>query len=287
MSKTPLTPYLNKMKQEKPLFYCELISDNHQLTPFVDKRMKHALDDMKSRNVQHVFFTGDITNNGFHFQFQTLFSLLNAYPFDYQFALGNHDTYHHFHEETLRIPPEVKQYVYRTQVYHKTNYKDLSVYVLNTQKPQEDNMYFQKNQLIWLDEQLKKDQKRWKLILCHHPFAYSHPRSEQRDMHIGFQNAQVLEVLRKYSGILYASGHLHNSYSMEALCMVEQIVCINVPGFEKVDAGDPVTQVGMTLSFYEDFVFFSFYDYKEKRRIDTVYYVFDFDKQSILKDYPL
>lgn len=285
MSDSTLTPYINRMNHEDPLFYCEVVSDNHQLSPFADKRMKQALDDMLHRDIRHVFFTGDLTNNGFRFQFQALFTLLKNYPFDYQFALGNHDTFHHFHEEALRIPPELKEYVYRQQVYHKTNYEHLSVYVLNTQKPQEDNMYFERNQLAWLDEQLAKDQKQWKLILCHHPLADSHPNSEQRSMHIGFQNAKLLDILRKYEGIVYASGHLHNSYTLNAMCQIEKIVCVNIPGFEKIDFGENRTQVTAVLSFYHDFLFLNFYDHKEHHIVDSVFYVYDFKKNCIIKEY--
>lgn len=281
-----LSSYVNRKNNEAPLFTCELISDNHQLYPYVDKRLKTVLDEMLNRDVRHVFFTGDLTNNGLSFQFQSLFKLLDTYPFDYQFALGNHDTFHRFHEQSLRTNETMNSHVYRQHVYHKTNYDAISIYVLNTQKPQEDNIYFERNQLLWLEEQLANDHKPWKLILCHQPLANSHPNSEDRTMHIGFQNAKLLSVLRKFKGIIYASGHLHNSYTLQSMCQVEDIVCINIPGFSKIDYGSKELGIGVSLSFYHTFIWMSFTQYAQHRMIDTVHYVYDKEKNCVLWDYP-
>ena len=287
MKSTKTSPYIHRMNNELPLFKCAMIADNHQLSPMMDKRLKKALESIANRDIHHVLFAGDITQHGTRFQLKAFFSLLKNYPYHYHIALGNHDTFHRFHEEALRIPPELELYAYQQQVYYKTVVKNMSIYVLNTQKPQEDNIYFQKDQLAWLAQELQQDTSLWKLILCHQPFADSHPFSEDRTMHIGFQNALLLDILKHHDDILFISGHLHNSYSLDALCLYHGIACLNVPGFDKIDHGINQAQIGVELSCYQDFLFIAFYDYGEDRMIDSVYYIYDRHLQQIWKEYSL
>lgn len=280
-----LTAYKNRMENEKPLFLCEGIADIHQLLPWTNLKLRTALDDIRERNITQVLFAGDLTNNGKRFQWIPFFHLLSDYHFHYEFALGNHDTFHRFQDSALRITPELKEHVYSQGIYHQTCYDAVSIYVLNTQKPQEDNLYFFEDQLTWLSNCLKQDHHPWKIVLCHHPFADSHPNSEDHAMHIGFQNSKLLRILNHHEDVVYLSAHLHNSYSLTSMRMFHGFACINIPPFSKSEYGVSQQQIGIELKFYQDFVSLRFRDYAAHRYIDSVSYIYDKHKKEVFQEY--
>ena len=55
-------------------------------------------------------------------------------------------------------------------------------------------------------------------------------------MHIGYQNAQLEKILLHHH-VIYISAHLHNSYSLPALYLNKDILCVNVPAFHQVEHG--------------------------------------------------
>ena len=283
--KKPEEIYRNRIQNEKPKLVFELMSDIHQMSPWKDKTLRNAFNDIMDRNQRYVFLLGDLTNNAYGFQFRSFFSQLNPYGFHHLIALGNHDTFHPNHDEALHIHPSLRRYVYREQVYYKEIIEDCSFYVLNTQKPQENNMYLEKDQLTWLDTELKKDTSQWKFILCHHPLADTHPGSEERGNHVGYQNGQ-LESILKHHHVMYLSGHLHNSYSHTAMCQKHDILCINTPSFHSIKRGIRKDQVGLEISIYSDFLYGRFRDYKEHRYLDSVAYIYEWKKQHLIVLHP-
>ena len=272
--KTPKEVYHQRIANEKPFITFEMLADIHQISCFKDKTLRRAFDDIKQRDIHYLFCLGDLTNNACFFQFRAFFSLLNPYGFHHLIALGNHDLYHAHHDESMRIDPTCKRYVYRHEVYYKEELKGCSFYVLNTQKPQKDNMYFEKDQLEWLQDDLNQDKNNWKFVLCHHPLANTHPGSERRDMHIGYQNAQLEKILLHHH-VIYISAHLHNSYSLPALYLNKDILCVNVPAFHQVEHGIKKDQVGMQIQVFTDFLYIRFYDHQEHRFLDSVTYIYD------------
>lgn len=284
--KKPEEVFKNRIKNEKPIVMAELLSDIHQTMPWKDKQLQLALNDIKDRNIPYLCLLGDLTNNAYGFQFQAFFSLLMPYGFHQLIALGNHDTFHPNLDEALHIHPLIKRHVLQQELYHKETIQQCSFYVLNTQKPQENNMYIEKDQFTWLEQELTKDRADWKFILCHHPLADTHPGSEDRSMHVGYQNAQLESILKGNPQIVYLSGHLHNSYSHTALCMKDDLLCINVPSFHQVQRGIRKEQIGLQLDLYHDFLHVRFRDYRQHQYLSSVSYIFDRKKRCIHTIYP-
>lgn len=272
--KTPKEVFYHRIENESPLITFELLSDIHQMSWRKDKTLKNAFEDMKNRDIQYLCFLGDLTNNAYGFQFHAVFSLLMPYGFHQLIALGNHDSFHPHHDEALRIHPTCKRYVYKNQVYYKEEIHGCSFYVLNTQKPQENNMYLEKDQLTWLQDCLNQDKNEWKFVLCHHPLAHTHLGSEDRSMHIGYQNAQLESILLHHH-VIFLSAHLHNSYSLPALYLHKDILCVNIPPFHNVEHGIKKDQIGTQIQVFQDFLYIRFYDYQEHRFIDSVEYIYD------------
>lgn len=283
--KKPEEIYKNRMQNENPLLVFELMSDIHQLSPYKDKTLRNAFNDIMDRKQRYLFLLGDLSNNGYGFQFRSFFSLLEPFGFHHLIALGNHDTFHPNHDEALHIHPLLRRYVYRDHVYYKETIAHCSFYVLNTQKPQENNMYMEKDQLTWLKEELHKDTNTWKFVLCHHPLADTHPGSEERKHHIGYQNGTLESILMNHH-VIFLSGHLHNSYSHTAMCQKHDILCINVPSFHSIQRGIRKDQIGLEISVYSDFLYGRFRDYKEHRYLDSVEYIYEWKKQHLIVLHP-
>lgn len=85
--------------------------------------------------------------------------------------------------------------------------------MLSTEKPLKDMCSLSPKQLNWLEEGLKaarkEDPKKPIFVFSHQALNGTHLRSEEYGG-FGDESEEVLNILNKFSNVIFLSGHIHN-----------------------------------------------------------------------------
>lgn len=73
-------PYAKQIHNEASILAFDMISDVHITLAKKNKYLMKCLEDIKQRNVTTLAILGDLTNNGYSFQWTSCFQQLQQYP---------------------------------------------------------------------------------------------------------------------------------------------------------------------------------------------------------------
>lgn len=203
------------------------ISDAHigsTTKPDVEEHLAAALADIRdvAPDADGIFLNGDLTDNGYQEQYDTLRSIMETAGFslsDFTFSIGNHDTRVESEEsesyETLRA-----RFLENTGVsnlYYDTTIAGQHVIVLGCDETPSswDCSVISDAQIAWLDGLLAADRAAGKLsfVFNHFPIIGTMGAAGQTTWAQGsrLENSDAVNaVLSGYPQVVYVGGHYHS-----------------------------------------------------------------------------
>ena len=129
--------------------------------------------------------------------------------------------------------------------------------VLGSETEEKDRTHLSDEQMVWLDEELRRSEADGKpaFIVCHQVIDHTNNVDEiwRFEGSIGEQSDEVLSIIRRHTDrgltVVFISGHLHaafTEYSFESPC--KNLYCLNLPSaLYTEEAG-----MGCTLEAYDN-----------------------------------
>jgi DNA repair exonuclease SbcCD nuclease subunit len=162
-------------------------------------------------NIDFVMFTGDVVEDATKQNYTDFFTTLTTLKWPSLMAFGNHDLAQQradmSEQEILDFVKACNPtYTFDRTYYAFTPKKDFRVIVLNLTVPNSTSGEISKEQLAFLDNELKNNPNKVIVIFQHHPVIEPFHSSTHQ-----VSNAkEYLDVIQKYKNpILIASGHYH------------------------------------------------------------------------------
>lgn len=235
-----------------------------------EKNLENAfLDVMSGKDkVDALLLAGDIADYGLKNEYERFFRVFNKYKNDLKLfvTMGNHDA-RFFYKTASRAVNSAIENLLGIKLYGKPYYSyDVNGYifiVLCTEKAVLEKAYISKEQIEFLDKELKRGTTDGKpcFVMCHQPFAFTHGLPEVwKTGDMGEQNDEVRAVMEKYKNVFFINGHLHGGvcdYVEEILNKENNVVSISIPGYRKENNfGQTDAGAGYICEVYDDEVIF-------------------------------
>ncbi|SFB08689.1 3',5'-cyclic AMP phosphodiesterase CpdA [Lentibacillus halodurans] len=173
------------------------------------EKFNNALNQLNelSPNQDAFVFLGDLTDNGYTEQYDNAMEVYEENRQDGTqslFAIGNHEYYND--ANALESQERFLEKTGMDSLYYHKVIKDYDFVVMG----EEDEGYFSKQQINWLDEQLSKaeqrDSKKPIFVFMHWPIEDTTYGSE---WHVEPNGELLYETLEKYPQVVFFSGHTH------------------------------------------------------------------------------
>ena len=197
------------------------------LSPLRSERVYSACMDIKNAagKFDLLMLLGDNAEYGMKAEYMMLSRLLNSVSSKVESFIvisGNHDVRIRNYKKQLRkfnaFIGDIKGGIIgrAEHYYFKTELKGYKFIMLGADKNAFEASYISKEQLDWLDSELKKaENDKVVFVLNHQPLRYSHGlpatwlgKGEWRG-HIGEQSDELKAIFEKYKNVFFITGHLH------------------------------------------------------------------------------
>ncbi len=247
-----------------------IIADTHLPNrESAEANLKNTFTDMENSEEKFDAFliAGDIADYGTNNEYDRFFRVLdNQAVADKLFVtMGNHDARLFYKKNKKIMVKKTAEYLgdKTGKIYYSYDLKGYTFIVLCTEKRVLEKAYISKEQIDFLDRELKRGTAEGKpvFLMCHQPFADTHGLPEVwKTGDMGEQNDAVRAVVEKYSNVFFINGHLHGGvYEKVAETLNEEnnVQSISIPGYRKPNNfGIQDCGVGYTCEVYDDRVVF-------------------------------
>lgn len=277
---SPKYDVIYKVSKENPIVFEDsanvklsiaMIADTHLPNrESAELNLSNAFEDLSNSQEKFDAFlmAGDIADYGTNNEYKRFFRAMdnqNAVS-NIFVTMGNHDARFFFRKNVKIVMKKVEEYLKiktNGKSYYSYDVKGYTFIVLCTEKRVLEKAYISKEQIAFLDEELKRGTKDGKpvFVMCHQPFAETHGLPEVwKTGDMGEQNDEVRAVMEKYSNVFFINGHLHGGVFekvAETLNEEKGIYSISVPGYRKPNNfGITDCGVGYYCEVYSDRVIF-------------------------------
>ena len=215
-------------------------------------------NDCAFKNLNNVFY--DIENSGEKFDALLLagdiaeFALKSEFEgffnvYDKQKAvphilltLGNHDARFFFRRVRKTVMDWQSKHLgidIGKKSYYSYDINGYTFIVLCTEKAVLEKAYISKEQIAFLDSELKRATENGKpaFVMCHQAFQFTHGLPEVwKTGDMGEQSDEVRAVMEKYYNVFFINGHLHGgicNYVEEILNEEKGVVSLSIPSYRK------------------------------------------------------
>jgi len=255
------------------------LSDRIQDTPYkaLTSSARLLRDAIKQINFQNnldfVVFTGDNVDKATDINYMNFFKLANSIKFPYYTVLGNHDISRESEDVTkekyiLYANSHNKNFSFDKPYYSFSPKPDYKVIILDMSIDNEvsANGFIDKEQLIWLDSELKDSKDKVVVIFQHfpaiEPFASEHHKLKNAD--------EYLNVIKKYNmPMAIFSGHYHTT----KIVREDNVLHVSTPSLVTY----PNSFRFVSITNYKDRTIFDFYfketglkDVQDKSKVTTI-----------------
>ena len=253
-----------------------------------------GLQDMKKNATENdaIVVAGDLTNYGDIASVDTFYNILSKVnpADDWIIAAGNHDIGHVEDRTHKQARKDLINYNNKyTSAKNKTIYYSKVVdgytfIVLCDQSDDNwDSCYIYRNQLEFLDAELKKATKKGKpaFVICHWPVeGVNGQRAVYKDSGLeGAFSKRVKNILEKYKNVFFISGHMHKGISGEyfekvfgfsSVETLDGVTYVSLPSYGIANRyGIPWNGMGMQMEVYKNEVVF-----RPRRYLKSTWYSF-------------
>lgn len=238
-----IVPIFAQSSTETPNLSFFALSDTHVEVEGSDTKTYEGLEDALSDIIEinpdnsALVIPGDLTNNGLEREYEAVYGLIDKYSQVGQpmLAMGNHDVRwlcssgdrnpasptvstckpgtSPFDSRYLKFNQKYMGDVPEGQLYFDQWIGGYHFITLNTEKDLKDQAYLSEEQLQWLDDTLAEnaDVNIPIFVSIHQSFSDSTYQPGNSDAHIGEQEYDLKDVLKKYPQVVVMTGHTHPS----------------------------------------------------------------------------
>ncbi len=263
-----------------------MIADTHLPNrESAELNLSNAFDDIanSSEKFDAFLMAGDIADYGTNNEYERFFRVLdkqNAVS-DIFVTMGNHDARLFFRKNLKIIMEKVEKYLNidtKGKSYYSYDIKGYTFIVLCTEKRVLEKAFISKEQIAFLDAELKRGTEKGKpvFVMCHQPFAETHGLPEVwKTGDMGEQNDEVRAVMEKYRNVFFINGHLHGGIFEKVAETINEengVYSISVPGYRKENNfGIRDCGVGYYCEVYEDKVIFKARNFLKGENVEGDY----------------
>jgi 3',5'-cyclic AMP phosphodiesterase CpdA len=177
------------------------ISDIHVGPEFRDDIFHRAVDEINELDPDLLLVTGDLTENGLLSQYEGAAELMKQFNCKHRlYTSGNHDyrsTGYLLFRQFFPSKPMMRT-------------KDLLVLTLGTARPERNDGEAGHRQIVWLENVLRREKRRFKLVMMHHHLV---PVPDTGPNTIPILDAgDVLRALDRSGVSLVLCGHRHRPW---------------------------------------------------------------------------
>lgn len=279
-------------ESEKPICTFTALSDIHINGNYASEHyvssLIQAFDDMRRIETLpgSVCITGDLTENGFSWQYDGLKIATNRFPqLNCTFSMGNHDTGIFSTNDFDACSGYFKNFCNAEKTYYDKWICGIHFIVLGSEAQLQDQAYISDAQLSWLSEKLAEnaDEDKPIFVLCHWPLKDTHQRTNEDVNNIGAQDERLKEILSDYPQVIYLSGHVHNGLNETTYIKKDGINCILLPTAKCEGYGYNTEHVYMYFQVYSDKVKVFARDYQKKQWLDDYSFEIEIPKKPSKK----
>ncbi|MBR3948525.1 MAG: metallophosphoesterase [Clostridia bacterium] len=223
------------------------LADTHIVNnEFAFKNLNNAFEDIKNSGEKFdaLLLAGDIADYGFKSEYKgflDVYSKQDAVPHIF-LTLGNHDA-RFFYGRARKTVMDWQSKHLGIDIGKKSYYSyDINGYtfiVICTEKAVLEKAYISKEQIAFLDNELKRATENGKpaFVMCHQAFQFTHGLPEVwKTGDMGEQSDEVRAVMEKYNNVFFINGHLHGgicNYVEEVLNEEKGVVSLSIPSYRK------------------------------------------------------
>lgn len=250
----------------------------------------NAFEDIKNSGEKFdaLLLAGDVAEFGLKSEYE---GFLNAY--DKQDAvkhilltLGNHDA-RLFYSRARKTIMDWQSKQLNINIGEKSYYSyDINGYtfvIICTEKRVLEKAYISKEQIAFLDSELKRATAEGKpaFVMCHQAFANTHGLPEVWETgDMGEQSDEVRAVMEKYNNVFFINGHLHGGVCdkvEEVLNEEKGVYSISIPSYRKPNNfGNRDCGIGYYCCVYDDRVEFTARNFLKGERVEGDYTKFTY-----------
>ncbi len=241
-----------------------------------------------SEKIDAFLMAGDIADYGTNNEYERFFRVLDkqtAVP-NLLVTMGNHDARLFFKKNLKIIMKKVEDYLKidtKGRSYFSYDIKGYTFIVLCTEKRVLEKAYISKEQIEFLDAELKRGTENGKpvFVMCHQPFAETHGLPEVwKTGDMGEQNDEVRAIMEKYRNVFFINGHLHGGVFEKVAETINEengVYSISIPGYRKENNfGIRDCGVGYYCEVYEDKVIFKARNFLKGENVEGDYTRFEY-----------
>lgn len=208
--------------------------------------LKNTFDDAERSGAAFdaLLVAGDIADYGFKSEYNRFFSVLdNQKTFPHMLlTIGNHDARAIFKRNSKIVMDKVNQYLgidTKGKTYYSCDIKGYTFIVLCTERRMLEKASLTKEQITFLDSELKRATANGKpvFVMCHQAFKDTHGLPEVwKTGDMGEESDKVRAVMERYKNVFFLNGHLHGGIfekTFEVLNEKNNVFSLSVPGYRK------------------------------------------------------
>lgn len=248
-----------------------IIADTHLPNrESAEKNLGNTFKDLSNspESFDAFLMAGDIVDYGTNKEYERFFRALDRQNVTKNIfvTMGNHDARLFYNKNKKIILKKTAEYLKDNskKIYYSHDVKGYTIIVLCTEKRVMEKAYISKEQIAFLDRELKRGTKDNKpvFVMCHQPFGFTHGLPEVwRTGDMGKQNDEVRAVMEKYKNVFFLNGHLHGGIfdkTAETLNEENGVYSISIPGYRKPNNfGIQDCGVGYICEVYDNEVIFT------------------------------
>ena len=296
-----IVPIFAQSSTETPNLSFFALSDTHVEVEGSDTKTYEGLEDALSDIIEinpdnsALVIPGDLTNNGLEREYEAVYGLIDKYSQVGQpmLAMGNHDVRwlcssgdrnpasptvptckpgtSPFDSRYLKFNQKYMGDVPEGQLYFDQWIGGYHFITLNTEKDLKDQAYLSEEQLQWLDDTLAEnaDVNKPIFVSIHQSFSDSTYQPGNSDAHIGEQEYDLKDVLKKYPQVVVMTGHTHPS--MESTDVYNKYYghIVEIPGlYYNGGTGDTKGRIGYQVNVFDDHIQFRLRDFEKDVWLD-------------------
>lgn len=236
-----------------------------------------------------LLMAGDISEFGLKKEYAGFFKEYDKQTaFSYIFlTMGNHDVRFLYRRNQKIIMKKACEYLKIDnggKSYYSYDIKGYTFIVIGTEKRVLEKAHITKQQIDFLDKELKRATANGKpaFVMCHQAFAETHGLPEVwKTGDMGEQSDEVRAVMTKYKNIFFINGHLHGGvFEKTAHVLDKENNChsISIPSYRKPNNfGHRDCGVGYYCCVYDDKVVFTARNFLKGKAVNDEYAQFSFE----------
>lgn len=289
-----------EVKKDEPIVFSD--SDNVRLSMAIiadthlpnresaEKNLNNTFIDLgnSKESFDAFLMAGDIADYGTDNEYERFFRVLDRQNITKNIfvTMGNHDARLFYNKNKKIIVGKTAEYLKDKtgKIYYSYDVNGYTIIVLCTEKRVLEKAYISKEQIAFLDRELKRGTKDNKpvFVMCHQPFGFTHGLPEVwKTGDMGEQNDEVRAVMEKYSNVFFINGHLHGGIfekTAEVLNEEKGVYSISIPGYRKPNNfGIQDCGVGYICEVYDNKVIFTARKFITGERVEGEYTLLEYD----------